>query len=37
MDETVTAILVVAALALVLALIAPRLDATVEELFDALW
>jgi hypothetical protein len=37
MDETITAILVVAALALVLALLAPRIDATVEEWFDALW
>lgn len=37
MDETVTAILVVAALALAIALVIPRLDATVQDIFEALW
>jgi hypothetical protein len=37
MDETVTAILVVSAFGLVIALVAPRLGATMEELFEALW
>lgn len=37
MDETVTAILVVSAAALLLALVIPRIGVTVEELIEALW
>lgn len=37
MEEIVTAILVVSAVALAIALVIPRLDATVDEIFEALW
>jgi hypothetical protein len=37
MDDTVTAILVVSAAALLLALVIPRLDVTIEELIESLW
>lgn len=37
MDATVTAILVVSAGALLLALLIPRLAVTLEELIEALW
>lgn len=37
MDETVTAILLTACAVLLASLVIPRLGATVEEWFEALW